>query len=62
MKIILDDFNYRGHHFERVECEIPQVDELEEGILEDLISRYVIWDLDDVINFNESFNVTEKDI
>lgn len=55
MKIILDDFNYRGYHFERVECEIPQVDELEEALLEDLISRYLIWDLDDCINFNESF-------
>lgn len=60
MKIILDDFNYRGYHFERVECEIPQVDTLEEGILEDLISLHLIWDLDDFINFNESFNVKEK--
>lgn len=60
MKITLDDFNYRGHHFERIECEIPQVDELEEGIVEELLSRYMIWDLDDFINFNESFNTKEE--
>lgn len=60
MKIILDDFNYRGYHFERIEREIPQVDTLEEGLLEDLISLHLIWDLDDLINFNESFNVKGK--
>ena len=60
MKITLDDFNYRGHHFKRVECEIPQVDELEEALLEDLLSMYLMWDLDDFINFNESFDVKEK--
>lgn len=60
MKIILDDFNYRGYHFERIECEIPQVDELEEALLEDLISRYLIWDLDDYLNFNESFFTKEE--
>lgn len=60
MKIILDDFNYRGHHFKQVEFEIPQVDDLEECLLEDLISMYLMWDLDDFINFNESFYVEEK--
>ena len=60
MKIIVDDFNYRGYHFERIECEIPQVDELEEGVIEELLSRYMIWDLDDYINFNESFYLGEE--
>lgn len=62
MKITLDDFNYRGHHFERVECEIPQVDDLEEALLEDLLSMHLMWDLDDFINFNESFDVKEKNL
>ena len=62
MKITLDDFYYRGHHFGRVEFEIPDVDTLEEVLLEDLISMHLMWDLDDFINFNESFEVKEKDI
>lgn len=60
MKIALDDFNYRGYHFERIECELPEFEDLEEVILEDLISMHVIWDLDDYVNFNESFNVKKE--
>lgn len=60
MKIILDDFEYRGYHFKRFECDLPQTNILEEVIIEDLISQYVIWDLDEFINFNESFYVKEK--
>ena len=60
MKIILDDFNYGGYHFERIECELPEVKDLEEGLLEDLLSLHVIWDLEDFIGFNESFNVKKE--
>lgn len=54
MKIILDDFSYRGYYFERFDFEIPNVENLED-ITEDLLYRHVIWELEDFINFNESF-------
>ena len=54
MKIILDDFSYRGYYFEHFEFEIPNVENLED-VTEDLLFRHVVWDLEELIDFNESF-------
>ena len=61
MKITLDDFNYRGYHFEQYSCELPQLKCLEEAD-NDLMLFYVAEQLDDFIDFNESFYVYEKDL
>lgn len=43
--IIIDNFNYKGHHFERFECEMPNVKDIDE-IPEEKITEYVIESLD----------------
>lgn len=47
MKIILDDFNYKGEHFKRYECELPQVDNIKD-IPEDKIVGYIMENLDEL--------------
>ena len=58
MKIILRDMNYRGYHFPELDFELPNVKNLEDVTL-DLLTEYVIDDLDNYINFHESFIVEE---
>lgn len=58
MKIILRDINYRGYHFEELDFELPNVKNLED-ITTDMLSEYVIDDLNNYINFHESFMVEE---
>ena len=58
MKIILRDINYRGYHFEELDFELPNVKNLED-ITTDMLSEYVIDDLNNYINFHESFMVED---
>ena len=45
MKIILDDFNYKGRHFDHYVCEMPQVKRLED-VPEERITEYICESLD----------------
>ena len=58
MKIILRDINYRGYHFEELDFEIPNVQNLED-VTKDMLTEYVVEDLDWYIDFHESFMVEE---
>ena len=58
MKIILRDVNYRGYHFEELDFELPNIKDLED-VTTDLLAEYVIDDLNQYINFHESFMVEE---
>ena len=59
MKIILDDFSYRGYYFKQLDFEIPDVKKLED-ITCDMLSEHVIDDLDSYINFHESFMTEDE--
>lgn len=48
MKIILDNFNYKGHHFDRYEVEWPQVSNLDE-VPEERVTEYITESLDKFI-------------
>lgn len=48
MKIIIDDFNYKGVHFKQYECEMPGVKNLDE-IPEERITEYICESLDKFI-------------
>lgn len=41
MKVIIDDFKYKGKHYDKVEFDMPQLDSIED-IPEDKIVAYVI--------------------
>lgn len=58
MKIILHDFNYRGYHFKELDFELPNVKSLEE-VTNDMLTEYVVDDLNQYIDFHESFMVEE---
>lgn len=53
MKIILDNFNYKGKHFDRYECDLPQVTNVDE-LPEDKIIEYIIENLEEFIKEGES--------
>ena len=59
MKIILKDFTFRGYHFECLDFELPNIKHLED-ITCDMLTEYVVDDLDNYINFHESFMIDEK--
>ena len=59
MKIILRDLNYRGYHFEELNFELPDIKNLEDVTI-DMISEYVVDDLDNYIDFHESFMLNGK--
>lgn len=59
MKIILRDVKYQGYYFEELDFELPNVKNLEDVTI-DMLSEYVIDDLDNYINFHESFMVDGK--
>ena len=59
MRIILDDFTYGGYHIERWECELPQINNLED-LTEDMIYEHIIAHLEDYVGFNDSFYCYEK--
>ena len=59
MKIILRDVKYQCYYFEELDFELPNVKNLED-ITIDMLSEYVIDDLDNYINFHESFMVDGK--
>lgn len=41
MKIVLDNFNYKGQHFKHYVCEMPNVKNLDD-VPEEKITEYVI--------------------
>ena len=53
MRIILDDINYKGRHFKRLECELPNVKNLDE-IPEGKLTEYICDSLDQIIKDEES--------
>lgn len=59
MKIILDDVCYQGYYFERLDFELPNVKNLEDVTI-DMLVEYLFDDLDNYINFHESFMVDGK--
>lgn len=59
MKIELVDVGYQGYYFERLEFDLPGVKTLEDLTL-DILREYVVDDLDNYINFHESFLIDEK--
>jgi hypothetical protein len=48
MKIILDDIIYKGHHFKRYECELPNVKNIDDTN-EERITEYVKESLDNFL-------------
>ena len=58
MKVIIDDFNYKGKHYDKFECDLPQFEILEdvddeslvECITESLI-KYITDSLDEMESF-----------
>lgn len=48
MTIIIDDFNYKGKHYDRVEFDMPQLDNIED-VPEDKITAYVIEGLENLL-------------
>lgn len=59
MKIILRDVNYRGYHFEELDFELPNANNLED-VTVDMLAEYVVDDLNHYIDFHESFMVNGK--
>lgn len=53
MKVVTENFNYKGHHFERVEFDMPGVKEFDE-IVEERIVDYLKETLDVLIEEKES--------
>lgn len=51
MKVIIDDFNYKGKHYDEVVFEMPQLDNIED-IPEDKIVGYVIEGLENLLKEN----------
>ena len=49
MKIIIDNFYYKGHHFDCYECDMPNVNNLDE-VSEDKITEYVVESLNKFID------------
>lgn len=58
MRVLLKDFEFRGHKFTKFECELPNIKRLED-VTSDLISEYIIECLDAHIDWQESFYVME---
>lgn len=58
MKIILRDIKYRGYYFEELDFELPNIKNLED-VTNDMLAEYVIDDLNQYIDFHESFMVEE---
>lgn len=59
MKISLHDVCYQGYYFKDLEFELPNVKNLED-VTVDMIAEYVFDDLDNYINFHESFMINGK--
>ena len=59
MKIILKDVAYHGYHFECLEFELPNLKNLED-VTKDMLAEYIVDDLDNYINFHESFMTEEE--
>lgn len=59
MKIIFEDFNYLGYRIPRFEAEIPGVHNLED-VAYDMLNEHVTDSLNDIINWQESFEVDEE--
>lgn len=49
MKIILDNFNYKGKHFDGVTLEMPNVKNVED-VREDVIIEYIKESLDNLMD------------
>lgn len=50
MKVIIDNFNYQGRHFDRFECELPQLTDIDEyPWTEEAIVNYITESLDRAI-------------
>ena len=47
MKIILDDFNYKGMHFDKYEVDLPELGDLYEEFLDGVITEMIKEDLDE---------------
>ena len=47
MKIILKDFNYKGHPIKSYECDVPQITNLED-VPKDKIVDYILENLDEL--------------
>ena len=41
MRIIIEDFIYNGKHFEKYECDLPQIKEVDETFKE-RIAEYIV--------------------
>lgn len=54
MKIKLYDVTYQGYYFQELDFELPNIKNLEDVTL-DVLAEYVFDDLDNYINFHESF-------
>ena len=52
MKIIIENFNYKGHHINRCEYEFPQVKDVDDVLSERMLS-YVSDSLDELIEEEE---------
>ena len=48
MKIILEDFCYKGHKVGRYICELPQVEDFDE-IVQERIIGYLVENMDELI-------------
>lgn len=47
MKIILDDFNYKGMHFDKYELELPELGDVYDECLDSVITEKIKKDLDE---------------
>ena len=52
MKIIIEDFNYKGHHFKKYECEMPTIKDVND-VPEEKIVEYVCESLDTFLKEEE---------
>lgn len=50
MKITMENFNYKGYRFDRVEFELPQKGDVDE-VFKERIMEYVSDSLDEIIEF-----------
>ena len=46
MKIRLDNFNYRGMHFDKYELDLPELGDVYDGCLDKVITEKIKEDLD----------------
>lgn len=60
MKVILKDFIFNGWHVDEYECDLPQLHDFED-LLGGKLLGHICGEIEDIINFNESFEEYKYD-